>query len=95
MITKVSLENFKGFKHLDVPEISRITLIGGQNNIGKTSLLEGIFLLYDTGDPGMFMRHLAWRGINVVSSIDPDIVVAPIFYNFDFKQNLKIELTLT
>ena len=93
MITKVSLENFKGFKHLEVPDTSTITLIGGQNNIGKTSLLEGIFLFYDIGDPAMFMRHLSWRGINVVSSIDPDIVVAPIFYNFDFKHNLKIAVT--
>ncbi len=40
MITKLSLENFKGFKYLEVPETSTITLIGGQNNIGKTSLLE-------------------------------------------------------
>lgn len=93
MITKLRLENFKGFKRLEVPETSTITLIGGQNNIGKTSLLEGIFLFYDTGDPGMFMRHLAWRGINVVSSIDPDIVVAPIFYHFDFKQHLKIAVS--
>ena len=52
MITKLTLENFKGFKYLEVPETSTITLIGGQNNIGKTSLLEGIFLFYDVGDPG-------------------------------------------
>ena len=52
MITKLSLENFKGFKYLEVPETSTITLIGGQNNIGKTSLLEGIFLFYDVGNPG-------------------------------------------
>jgi hypothetical protein len=93
MITKLTLENFKGFKHLEVPETSTITLIGGQNNIGKTSLLEGIFLFYDTGDPGMFMRHLAWRGINVISFIDPDIVVAPIFYNFDFHHPLEIAVS--
>lgn len=69
--------------------------MGGQNNIGKTSLLEGIFLFYDIGDPAMFMRHLSWRGINIVSSIDSDIVIAPIFYNFDFKQHLKIAVTDT
>jgi recombinational DNA repair ATPase RecF len=37
VIKILCLENFKGFKRLELPEIATITLIGGQNNVGKTS----------------------------------------------------------
>jgi AAA15 family ATPase/GTPase len=42
MITSVTIENFKRFKHLEIPDLSRITLLGGRNNVGKTSVLSVI-----------------------------------------------------
>ena len=91
MIKRLCLENFKGFKRLELPEIATITLIGGQNNVGKTSLLEAIFLFYDLNNPGLFLRHLAWRGIDV-SSADADTLIAPAFRDFDLQQPLKIAI---
>jgi hypothetical protein len=91
MIKRVLLENFKSFKKLEIPEISTITLIGGKNNVGKTSLLEGIFLFYDLNNPGLFLRHLAWRGIDA-SSADADTLIAPAFRDFDLQQPMKISV---
>jgi predicted ATP-dependent endonuclease of OLD family len=89
MIKRLCLENFKSFKKLELPEISTITLIGGQNNVGKTSLLEAIFLFYDQESPGMFLRHLAWRGIDIVAA-DAETIIAPALRDFDLQQPLKI-----
>jgi len=37
MINRLYIQNFKEFEHLEVPDIGGITLIGGQNNVGKTA----------------------------------------------------------
>ncbi|WP_300613460.1 ATP-binding protein [uncultured Duncaniella sp.] len=46
MIDSISIENFKNLSGLTIPELSRINLISGKNNVGKSSLLEalGIFI---------------------------------------------------
>lgn len=36
----LDIENFKCFKHLKVPDLGRVNLIGGDNNVGKTAFLE-------------------------------------------------------
>jgi len=91
MITSATIENFKGFKHLELPELSRITLLGGQNNVGKTSVLESLFLFYAKTQPEMFLRHLAWRGISAIS-LEPDFALAPVFR--DYRMDRKIIITL-
>ena len=43
-IKNVEFENFKCFEKLKVKELKRVNLIGGKNNIGKTSFMEGLEL---------------------------------------------------
>jgi AAA15 family ATPase/GTPase len=45
MLTKVHLKNFRGFKNTEVSPLKRVNLIIGQNNTGKTGLLEALALL--------------------------------------------------
>lgn len=45
MITSLKFENFKGFPELNIPRLNRLNLFSGANNVGKTSILEGIYLL--------------------------------------------------
>jgi len=47
MITGLEIKGFKGFEHISIPQLTRITLVGGKNNVGKTSLLEAVFLFFD------------------------------------------------
>lgn len=49
MITSLHLRNFKRFESLDVSGFSRVNLITGKNNSGKTGLLEAIILACDQG----------------------------------------------
>jgi len=72
MIDELRIENFRGFASLKLRDLKRVNLVVGQNNSGKTSLLEAIFLLCDTsrldelpsllrasqGSPGL--RYFRW-----------------------------------
>ena len=49
MFTRLEFQDFRGFAHLDLQGLQRVNLICGQNNCGKTSLLEGIEALCDPG----------------------------------------------
>ncbi|WP_300717823.1 AAA family ATPase [uncultured Brachyspira sp.] len=41
-IKNISFENFKCFKKLEFDGFKRVNLIGGHNNVGKTSFMEGV-----------------------------------------------------
>ena len=45
MLTSLQLKNFRGFRDLKVEPLKRINLITGQNNTGKTSVLEALRIL--------------------------------------------------
>lgn len=45
MLTKLHVKNFRGFEELDVSPLKRANLIIGQNNTGKTGLLEALALV--------------------------------------------------
>jgi AAA15 family ATPase/GTPase len=45
MLTNVHLKNFRGFKDTAIGPLKRVNLIVGQNNTGKTGLLEALALL--------------------------------------------------
>ena len=45
MFTRLQVRNFRAFDDLNVERMSRINLVTGRNNSGKTTLLEAIFLL--------------------------------------------------
>jgi hypothetical protein len=93
MITDALINNFKCFQKLTIPELGRVTLVSGRNNVGKTALLEGLFLFLDRIRADMVLRQYGWRGIEGVSS-DPDAMWAPIFYNHDMSQEILISASI-
>lgn len=44
MIKDIEIVEYKGFKNLKLENLSQINIISGENNIGKTVLLEALFL---------------------------------------------------
>ena len=67
MLTSAQVRNFRTFGELTVERLSRINLVAGRNNSGKTSLLEALFLLSGFGDPRLTVDLSAIRGIDSVS----------------------------
>ncbi|MCX8158032.1 MAG: AAA family ATPase [Verrucomicrobiae bacterium] len=47
MLTGIRIENFRCFRQLSIEPLKRVNLITGQNNTGKTCLLEALTLLLD------------------------------------------------
>jgi len=89
MITAVTIENFKGFKKLQLPELSRITLLGGSNNVGKSSVLEALLLFHIKVQPEFLFNHLAMRGVSA-ASFEADTVLAPAFRDYRLDHNIII-----
>lgn len=93
MITKLNITGFKGFAQLKLPKLSRITLLGGRNNVGKTSILEALFMFHDRLNPQMILRQFAWRGVGAIA-FDPDSMWAPVFYNYDIHKKIVISAVM-
>ena len=93
MITDILIRNFKCFKSLSVPELGRITLISGRNNVGKTALLEALFLFLDNRNPGVTIRQYGWRGIEQVT-LTTEAMWRPVFRNYKMDVEILISLTI-
>ena len=54
MLERLHIRNYRVFNDLKIDQLSRINLIAGKNNSGKTSLLEAIFLLSGAGNRAFY-----------------------------------------
>ncbi len=51
MLRSLHIKNFRVFRDLKIEHLSRVNLIAGKNNTGKTALLEALYLLFcDSND---------------------------------------------
>jgi len=46
----LSIENFRAIDHLDIPRLGRVTLIVGENSVGKTTILDAVRVFADRGN---------------------------------------------
>lgn len=60
------VRNFRCFEDLSLSDLARVNLIAGENNLGKTSLLEALFLHCGAYNPALTMRLNSFRGIELV-----------------------------
>jgi AAA15 family ATPase/GTPase len=51
MLRSFTLKNFRCFQNLTLEPLERVNLIAGKNNVGKTSLLEAIFIFINPTNP--------------------------------------------
>lgn len=88
MIQSISFQNFRGFKNLELPELAQITLLSGKNNAGKSTVLEGLFLLFDHSDPICFSKICNLRSLLAIP--DFDILWKPLFYQLNVNEPIQI-----
>ncbi|HUT25424.1 MAG TPA: AAA family ATPase [Sumerlaeia bacterium] len=63
MYMTVAIENLRRIRHLEVDDLRRVNLFAGRNNCGKTTILEGIFLLTGPTNPQLFMKINGFRNV--------------------------------
>ncbi len=51
MLRKFSVRNFRCLRELDIEPLARVNLIVGENNVGKTALLEALYLFLNPARP--------------------------------------------
>jgi predicted ATPase len=91
MIQRLRLKGFKAFELIELQHLAQITLIGGENSVGKSSILEAIFLFFDRRNPEMILRQFGWRGLNRVF-LAADQLFSPIFHDYLLTQDIVISL---
>jgi ABC-type cobalamin/Fe3+-siderophores transport system ATPase subunit len=60
-LKSLEMQNFRGFEHLQIERLGRVNLIVGKNNVGKTSLLEGLRLYAHKLSPDILRQILRRR----------------------------------
>ena len=64
MVKSVEISNFRGFGQFEVRGLELINFVVGDNAVGKTTLLEAIFLaLSASPDKGLSLKQ--WRGMDI------------------------------
>lgn len=93
MYKSFKIKNFRCFEELELNELARVNLIAGKNNVGKTTLLEAIFLHCGMYNPILILKINAFRGIEVVKLPTIPSFEHPfnsIFKDFDVKKVIEL-----
>ncbi len=62
MLNQVNIQNFRLFETFAMQGLARVNLIVGKNNVGKSSLLEALYLLVSQNAPDVLLKILEQRG---------------------------------
>ena len=76
----IEISNFKGIDHLKIKGFKSLNVFVGANNVGKTSILEAIFMLSGMSNPWMATRINSLHN-SALGTIDG---VRFLFHNLDF-----------
>ena len=87
MLTRLTVRNFRNLQWLVVEELGRITLIGGKNGVGKTALLEALWIFSAPDLPELSDRINVMRGLPPFA---PEDIFHDLFSNYDASKNIKI-----
>jgi AAA15 family ATPase/GTPase len=93
MYTNFRIQNFRGFKDFELQDIQRVNLIAGKNNVGKTSLLEALFIHGNPANPELALRIIGFRGLKRLKVNAAGSYSTPwdsLFYNFDNEQTIAL-----
>lgn len=76
LLTSFEVQGFRAFTHLEMPRLTRVNLIVGKNNTGKTSLLEALRIYGTKGDPATIAEILGAREEMGYGSFGQDYLAA-------------------
>ncbi|NEQ37323.1 MAG: AAA family ATPase [Okeania sp. SIO3I5] len=79
MLKSLTINNFRCFQSFELQQLSRVNLLVGMNNSGKTSILEAIQLLYSFHQPGKFHKMILDRG-EYFTEGDRQLDIRHLFY---------------
>ena len=91
LLETIKIRNFRGFSSLEIIGFNQINLIIGNNNSGKSSILEAIFLMIGMSNPILPDNINRLRGLNIRTADDFKL----LFYNLKLTNNPEFECTFS
>lgn len=76
VLDSLEIKNFRAFKHLRIEKLGRVNLIVGKNNVGKSTVLEALWLYLVRGEPYHVNRLLYVRDELAEQQTRPQIMDA-------------------
>lgn len=93
MLQSITIRNFRCFKEISCNQFARINLFIGKNNVGKTTLLEGLFLFFGRQNPQLALNIQGFRGsvtFQISANIQEETPWDPLFYDYDVSKKIEI-----
>lgn len=94
MFKDIKIRNFRCFDKLDVSNFGKINLISGKNNVGKTALLEALFLNSSPRPDTISLLRQVRREQVGFSKALPERTWNNFFFQQDKFNSIRIEATL-
>ena len=95
MFTSLSISNFRCFEELSIEDsLDRINLIAGLNSVGKTALLEAIYVLVGMGNIELIVQLSNYRGLagNYLGELPhlTELFWDSLFHNLNSSDDIEI-----
>jgi len=91
MLHSFTLKNFRCFQYLTLEPLERVNLIAGKNNVGKTSLLEAIFIFINPANPESLLQVNSERGIAKDGRFKEIEEMRVFFFNQDVNSSIELQ----
>lgn len=91
MLSNLIVENFRGIQELKIEDMRRLVLLSGNNNVGKSTVLEAVFFMMDHLSPDSFNHMNNFRGISVPAN--GVSLWEPLFYQMNPDNSIRIKAT--
>jgi AAA15 family ATPase/GTPase len=93
MIREFTVKNFRGFQDFSIDNLSQVNLFSGKNNVGKSALLEGLFLHFGNTNPQLALIVNGFRGLNDLTFEFKSFSANPfdsLFFNLDHTKTIEL-----
>ena len=87
-ISSFTIRNFRTFEHLRLENLQRVNLIAGDNNTGKTALLEALWQFMAPDQPDIGLRINRFRGLD---QLNQEGLLSDLFHEFDSSRTITLE----
>ncbi len=90
MLHSFTLKNFRCFQNLTIEPLERVNLIAGKNNVGKTSVLEAIFIYINPTNPESPLQVNRLRGITNARRFEELEEMRGFFFDQDIDKVIEL-----
>ncbi len=90
MFDALEIRNFRGFEDLKIAPLKRINLFTGENNVGKTNVLEAIYLLFASEGDRVKQLPSAFRAYQSGQD-DRENFWMWLFFQRDYQRRIEIK----